>query len=303
MNAGNHQEALFNFNLAIQVNPNDPRARVIRGRCFAEIDDLNSALRDLDEAIRIGKNDFRPYEVRADIRISTGDLNGAIEDFESASRLAAGNPSLHSYLKQIRDAKKKIDSLTEQLHRDGRNVKLLLDRAITKMNISYNRGASEDVERAIELDPTYAWAYCERAGLYERSKEFELAERFYGKAIRLEPAQTVFLYRRKLLRFRRNDVKGQIADCEALMKLKPDDSDLKHEHAYLLREDGRHKDSIEEFDAFLEIDPDYSPAYFNRAIAKFHIGDREGAIRDFDRAKTLGNSAVESKKEELGILQ
>jgi tetratricopeptide (TPR) repeat protein len=52
-------------------------------------------------------------------------------------------------------------------------------------------------------------------------------------------------------------------------------------------DNGRIKEALKEFNQAIELNPGYSPAYFNRGTIKADLGDFEGAKADFDRAKEL----------------
>ncbi|MBK8539507.1 MAG: tetratricopeptide repeat protein [Ardenticatenia bacterium] len=46
----------------------------------------------------------------------------------------------------------------------------------------------EDYSRAIELDPKYACAYCNRGDAYAKLGEYQRALKDYSRAIELDPA-------------------------------------------------------------------------------------------------------------------
>lgn len=286
---------------AIELEPKNPLSWLRRAKAYEESKQFELAFIDIDEALRLKSTDHEILAWRANLRTRTGNLEGAISDYQEAQRLAPAADGLRSAQNQVEEARKDILACTEKLRKNEKDTRALMNRAIVKMNIQYNSGAAEDLERILEIDPNDAWAYCERAGLHIRAEDFALAEKDFAQAIRLNPKETVFLYRRKLLRFSTNDIDGQIADCETLMALKPDDGGLKLEHASLLRIAGRYEEAITELDRLLKIDPDYSPAYINRGIAKCKLGDRAGALRDLKRAKTLGHINADSHIEELGL--
>jgi Flp pilus assembly protein TadD len=52
-------------------------------------------------------------------------------------------------------------------------------------------------------------------------------------------------------------------------------------------DNGRIKEALKEFDKAIELNPGYSPAYFNRGTIKADLGDFEGAHADFSKAKEL----------------
>jgi tetratricopeptide (TPR) repeat protein len=50
---------------------------------------------------------------------------------------------------------------------------------------------------------------------------------------------------------------------------------------------GRINEALQEFDEAIKLNPEYSPAYFNRGTIKADLGDFEGAKSDFEKAKEL----------------
>lgn len=57
--------------------------------------------------------------------------------------------------------------------------------------------------------------------------------------------------------------------------------------------------AIENFTQALDRKPDYAPAYFGRAFARFQVGDREGAITDSEKANTLFSAQGDTKSSEV----
>jgi len=48
------------------------------------------------------------------------------------------------------------------------------------------------------------------------------------------------------------------------------------------------KEAMADYDKAIELDPGYGSSYFNRGIARQHLGDKKGACEDFNKALALG---------------
>ncbi len=50
---------------------------------------------------------------------------------------------------------------------------------------------------------------------------------------------------------------------------------------------GDYKGAIEDFDQALQLNPNSADAYGNRCVARYRLGDRQGAIEDCQKAAAL----------------
>ncbi|MER3493461.1 MAG: hypothetical protein C4323_14700, partial [Mastigocladus sp. ERB_26_2] len=66
---------------------------------------------------------------------------------------------------------------------------------------------------------------------------------------------------------------------------------------------GFYKGAIADYTSALKINPNYADAYYNRGIARYNLGDNQGAIADLQKAAELfrqqGNTQLYQKALEL----
>ena len=86
-NKGDATGALADFNNAVRLRPNEPRAFYERANARALNGNLNGALSDFTEAIRLKPDYPEAFGNRALVRHQQGDFDGAIQDDNRAIQL------------------------------------------------------------------------------------------------------------------------------------------------------------------------------------------------------------------------
>jgi len=158
-----------------------------------------------------------------------------------------------------------------------------------------------DFSKSIELQPQYEWAYLDRGmALADKGKVIE-AERDFLKALELKPNWGDAFY---CLGICYQD-QGKTEKAMDYFKLAVKDTDnelLFKDKAYnnigiLYNHQKKYNESVLYFDKAIELNPNYSLAYINRAIAKYQLNHIEGVCSDLQRAIELGREDVISEYE------
>ncbi|MGC1299159.1 MAG: tetratricopeptide repeat protein, partial [Alloacidobacterium sp.] len=111
--------------------------------------------------------------------------------------------------------------------------------------------------------------------------------RFYDKAIRLDPGYAFAHYNRGLARKAEGDVEGALADYDEAIQLNPDDADFYNARGVARYENGDLKRALPDYDKAIRLNPDHALAHYNRGLARKVEGDVEGALADYDEAIRL----------------
>jgi tetratricopeptide (TPR) repeat protein len=147
-----------------------------------------------------------------------------------------------------------MDFPTFSFHHDGVSPSCLTSSFPPfSLNSSYNK--------AIQLQPDWAFAYNGRGNVRYDSKDLQGALEDYNKAIQLQP-NLVFPY----------NGRGNI-------KL----------------DRGDNQDAIEDYNMAIQLKSDLAPSHYGRGIARSRLGNRQGAIRDYQEAIRLYESQGNTK--------
>ncbi len=95
-----------------------------------------------------------------------------------------------------------------------------------------------------------------------------------------------------------------LADADAAVRLDPGNAGLLLNRG-LIRAVSDLPGAVADWSAALRIDPELAPAYYSRGVAREALGDRAGAIADYERALAIGLPAIEQvdARRRLGALR
>ncbi len=137
---------------------------------------------------------------------------------------------------------------------DPQDPQLYLHRGFVKGHAADHRGALADFEQAIKLKPDLPEAFALRASAKRELKDFRGALSDYDRAISLSPQATaIYLDRGRLKQMQLRDSKGAVSDYDKVI-------------------------ALGDRDAFI---------YSFRGAAKQNLGDRNGAITDFQESSRI----------------
>lgn len=193
--SGNRQGALDDYDRAVALAPSSAVYRLRRAEAYERTGRGRLAAADLDAAIGLDPRAVAPRLARAGLRLRSGDRAGALADTEAAAA-SANAGSLETA---------EAASLLMDLRQPARAI-ALLDRVIALHKEDPRLGA---------LYNSRCWA---RALANEALAE---AAADCDRAIRRDGALPAYLDSRALVRLRRGDAAGALADTKAALSANP----------------------------------------------------------------------------------
>jgi tetratricopeptide (TPR) repeat protein len=146
--------------------------------------------------------------------------------------------------------------------------------------------AFDAYDKAIGLDPKYAWAYSRRGVVYWGMGDFDRAIEDFDNAIDLDPKEAAGYKNRGNAYLAKGDSDRAITDYTKAIGLDPN-PDLYGDRGYAYGKKGDWDRTIEDYTKAIELDPKVAHAYGDRGYAYGKKGDWDRAIEDYTKAIEL----------------
>ena len=204
---GKPDNALADFDTAIEIGYREPHAYVSRGLFHASMGHYDQAIADYDEALKLDPEATAPLINRAAARMGKGEYGPAIADYSDAILKVAGNDrQVRSLLRQRAIARKAagkfdeaIEDFTTILTEQPEDFSAVMGRGYVHFQKGDAESAIEDFGKAIELKPEDAVAWNNRGFNRYRIGRHAEALADYNEALRLAPKYALALQNRAWL--------------------------------------------------------------------------------------------------------
>jgi tetratricopeptide (TPR) repeat protein len=181
MRATRYDQAILNFNRAVDIEPDFADAYRMRARAYVAQSDPDPAIRDFSKVAELQPSDASAFTELGFVHLDKKEYPAAIAD---ADRATALDPKLSRAYNLRANARRGAGDL---------------------------RGAIADYTKAVELEPNLD-NYFQRAATYQRLGEHKLAVDDLDKAIAEDPQQPHIYYARSESRAALGDKAGAEAD-------------------------------------------------------------------------------------------
>ena len=150
----------------------------------------------------------------------------------------------------------------------------------------------EAYSHAIELDPHYADAYCNRGAVYYYKNEHKKAIIDYNEAIKLNPRHVVSYNNRGVAYGDKGDQERSIGDFSRAIEIKSNYADAYNNRGNAYKAKRMYDLAISDYDKAIELKPNYADAYYNRGIAHNVKGEHNLAIKNYNEAIQINSRHV-----------
>jgi tetratricopeptide (TPR) repeat protein len=161
------------------------------------------------------------------------------------------------------------------------------NRGVAKAKKGDLDGALIDCDRAIELNPKLAGAYSSRGSIEAQKGDFEASIRDCDRAIQLEPERGELYTVRGAAKAKKGDLSGAMADCDRAIQLDP-----KLVPAYSLRAAVREKNSdlegaVADWNQAIQLNPKVTEANPSLAVAYYNRGSTFRGKKEYERRSAI----------------
>jgi len=189
-----------------------------------------------------------------------------------AAVASMGSAGSYQYFKgnerlQSGDFQGAVNALTKALAKDPENFGALLNRGLAYENLKQYDKALADYDRAIAIVPAFGRAYHNRGHVHSKMAQYERAVADYDEA--LKNANNVVI-----------EAQGEIVEV--------DKAAVHYDRGNALYELKKLDEAVASYTSAIAIDGRFAPAYNNRGVVRFELGDKPAACADRTKACELG---------------
>jgi tetratricopeptide (TPR) repeat protein len=294
------QQAIAEFNTAIQLNPKYATAYFSRAYTYEQLGKFDLAVKDYTQAIAIDPKFPEAYTNRGLLKLERfNDIEGALADYNQALVIdpqysdAYNNRGLLKADK-LNKTQAALADYNQAIKIDPKSSTVYYNRGLLKdEKLNDTQGALADYTLAISLNPKYANAYNNRSTLRsEKLKDIPGAVADIENAISLNPKFAKAFNNRGLLKTKNlNDQQGALADFNRAIALAPKLPIIYFNRGNLkINKLNDIPGALADFNQAININPEYAEAYLGRGLVKAKQNNQTGALADWQRAEKLFRS-------------
>jgi tetratricopeptide (TPR) repeat protein len=278
------EQAILEYDQAIQINPHDPNAYIGRGDCHLALGDQDEALADYDEAIRRGPSSARAYSTRGKLLEAMGDDTKALADYDRAIQLDPGftyalrlRASLLSRRGQNERAIADVEAASVLRPEDAGSLK---DRGGVLVRMGQYQRAIDELNKAVELDPGCAAAYQNRGAAYNGLGQYERAVKDLNKAIQLDSTNAGAHTNVGLAYYMMGQYERAIEDLSEAVRLAPKNAIVHMNRGNVYAKLGFREQAVSDYEIATRIDARLMASYGGTERLIESMGRNSLAIRD-----------------------
>ena len=151
-------------------------------------------------------------------------------------------------------------------------------------------GAIRDYDKAIEINPQYAYAYNNRGLSKNNLGQYQEAIKDYDKAIEINPQYAMAYNNRGVSKQNLGQYQDAIKDLDKAIEINPQYAKAYNNRGNSKHNLGQYQEAIKDCDKAIEINPQDADAYNNRGNSKHNLGQYQEAIKDYQEALKINPS-------------
>ncbi len=293
---GRPEDARTALEHALTLLPTHAKSRALLGSALRQLGDLEGARAALEAATALDGGASWAWNEYGLVLRRLGRETEALEALRRAGDPVAGEPVLVFEQADLLLAQEQFDEAVSLLE-GYLTGKPRSPHAWAKLGQALRRlgrpaDAARACDRALELDPDYAWAWNVRGlALMALAEPLEALAAF-ERACALDGDSVWHWYNRGDALAALNRQADAVSALERALALAPDHAESWAKLGQSLRTLERHADAFAAYDRALTVRPTYAWAWHGRGLALQSLGRREEALASFERAQQEDGTVI-----------
>jgi len=312
--------AIASFNEAIRLEPSSAASYFNVGNAHNELKEFDNAITSYDKAILINHNYSEAYFNRGNAQKNKKQYAAALDSYDKVIGITPNDSQAYcnrgNVLQEMGDYEAAIVSYKKAITLSHNYAEAYSNLGNTYQKIKQLQNAVKCHQKAINLNPNYAEAYSNLGNSLQEIKEYEAAIISYKKAIGLNPRFSLAFTNLAFTQIRLNQIDEAEKNISTAINLNPFCAYAYHTRGNLwvsIRQRSKSwiAQAMNDYDKAIDIDPNFSDAYFSKSATKLLLGDYDegwmlyewrwkttglkSSSRTFFEPLWLGNESIKNK--------
>lgn len=290
---GKKIDAIAQFKLAIQVDPNNPTAYYYLGDLYAAEQNYNEAIQQFQQAINRNPQDVKSRIRLGDIFTKSYKYKNAEEVIQKARQLEPNNPQVYitsgNYFEANGEFESARQEFTRGLELDPKSADAEMALGKIYMRIGEYDKAIGHLEKAIKLNLNLEDGYIALAEAIFRKGFQTKAVAFLKQRISKNPLSPVVHRGLGKLYELAGHPDLAINYYQKVIQLKPNDPQGYEDLAELYKSEKRYQDALYYYATAIKLDPNNASTQFNLAYIYYEKGDYVAAVKALQNVVALND--------------
>ncbi len=261
---GEFDDALREYNIAAQMDPNYAYAHFGLGNIQAERGNLNGAIQEYNTVLSLKPNFTKARINLGNILFRHGDHASAEQQFRMVLKTETDNPDAHFNLGNTLAAEGKVEEAIREYSQT-----LQLDSGYAYAHYSLANllagkgdlnGAIQEYNRTLQIDSENVEAHYNLGNVFSSQDKVDAAIQEYTLALKIKPDYVEALYNLGNVQAGKGNLDEAIKEYFKVLQIRPDFVQAHFNLGNFLAARGRFAEAREQFNIALRLKPDYPEA-------------------------------------------
>jgi len=295
---GNLDSAIFDYNKAIEIDPNIPLIYANRANAYSNKRLFDEAVADYKKALEINPKDDKVYHDLGMVYVNKGDFDQAISYFNKSLEV---NPAVAKIGQFYNDRaiayfwKKEYDKCWDDVNKAIGLGYQVHPEFLKELKKTSGNEAGQDLPLVKEIKSSQGNnsvsasnktmdEYLESSKEYFRRGNLSLAISDLTKAIEINPDYADAYNNRGFVYIQQGNLPQAISDFNKAIEINPNFADAYSNRGSVYGMQGNLTQAIFDYNKAIEINPNYAAAYYNRGLFVGMQGNFTQSVSDFTKA-------------------
>jgi len=284
--SGDFQRALELASRAVAFDPRSAGTHLIRGHCFARLEQLEAAVESYERAIALSPEFADAHWYRADALDQLGRHMEALSGYDEALALKPDAVEIHNNranaLRALRRFEEAITGYDRAIAMAPQIAAPYFNRGLAQHERKCYEAALASYDQAIIINPRYAEAYYGRGNVLKDMRRLDASLSDYDRAIELRSGYAEAYVNRGNVLGELERFDAALASYDSAIALTPGNAFAHCNRGILLFGLQRHREALDCLDRAIVLDPDHALAHFTRGLVHMTLGDFQKGWPEFE---------------------